>query len=119
MITAAKAAIITFGLGLLGPLEQFRKLPTPEALNQEVTSRLLKNYREALAATIKWRKQLEENPDPRVPESHATRIAQLKEWEADFRRRIERLEKGALTPTAPAMPSIRPGDTRPKPPIRD
>ncbi len=128
MIAFICSTTVAFALNLvpngpIGPREQFRQPPTPEALQQEITSRLLTNYRELLATTVKGRERLEkqrdETTDPQVREWRSALIARAKETEADYQRRIERLERGILNPTTPVMPLVPSERTPPKPPIRD
>ena len=88
-LICSKTVALAISLAPSGPLEQFRKLPTPEAMHQEITSRLVANYRKLLSTATKGRKQLEEHPDPQVRESQLALAGWLKEKEAYYQRRIE------------------------------
>ena len=90
-------------------------------MHQEITSRLVANYRKLLSTATKGRKQLEEHPDPQVRESQLALAGWLKEKEAYYQRRIEKLEGGTLAPPVRVMPleRPRPQPPAPKPPVRD
>ncbi len=125
-LTCLKAVALAFSLMPQGqkPPEQLRKLPTPAEVHQEITDRLLANYRKSLAVTTNARKNLEKQRDEAPPDyraSYSDLIARYKEMEADCQRRIESLERSQLaqpgpTPVMPLLPSER---AKPKPPIRD
>ncbi len=114
-----KAVALAFGLLPSAPGEQFRKLPTPEAVQQEIIDRLLTNYKRSLATMREAIKKIEEEPDPRVRAAKATLLKRFKELEADDLRRIESLEKGMLNPSSPVLPVAPKEGAKPKPPIRD
>lgn len=121
MLALTCSAVVAFAFGLTpqGQRERFRQPPTPDEAKQQITERLLASQKRSLATLRETIKKIEEEPDPRVREAKATLLKRLKEIEADDVRRIEQLERGQLNPGAPAMPPAKPGDTRPKPPIRD
>lgn len=111
--TSLKCAVL---LALFGSPDPKRGLvlPAPQELHAEIVQRQLKGFREALAVAEAVRKDFEKRTDG----DYSRDIAELLRDEAEFKRRIERLEKGALTPPPPRMP-VGPPAPRPKPPVRD
>jgi hypothetical protein len=90
----------------LSPRPGLSKLPTPpDELRQEVTQRLLKEWKETLTVLESVRKKCEANPE-KYPANH---IEELKRKEDYCRKQIAELELGNIKP-APfdmARPSQR------------
>lgn len=102
---------------------QFAPPPVPEPVGappltyEGLKQQALDRGRRSLAITQAAIKKIEEEPDPRVRESKATLLKQLKDIEARRLRQLEGLER-PVEPY-PWMPLARPGDLRPLPPVKD
>ncbi len=111
--TSLKCAVLLALFGSPDPKRgapDFSALPTPQQLHAEITGRQLKGFREALAVAEDLRKYYQQQTDG----DYSQRIAELLKDEAEFKRRIEALERGQLTPV-PRMPTGPPQ----KPKVRD
>jgi len=102
------------------------RLPSPDQLRDGIANRMLNTYRSLLTSTEELRKDYEQKKDERYDQ----RIKELREHEADLKRRIQELERGALTGPGARLPAVMADpfdpDSRlkklnppPKPPIRD
>jgi hypothetical protein len=95
--------------GLIGGLaDQLRTPRPPEVLRKEMADCLLRCWKRELESTIKLRERLEKSP-----KSNKDFVVELKQWEAEYRMKIDRMEKGQFSTPSPRMPLRSPNDSKP------